>query len=950
MLSRFLPVVGLFVICNAVRAQDASEDRIRIAAALQAADELRNEGSYEDALGAYEGISQSVAAVCGMAYCHLRTGHYEEAENVLDGIRASGEDSSEWHRAMADVLAITGRYHAAITHARRALAINADDCRARYALGQLYEQVGAREDAVEAYRFFDALLAKGVPKNAADLTAAAGGFLRFSVMTRHPNLSERTRFVVRDLYQQAYQRIDRTYWPARLAAADLLRTKSRKKDAAEDYQAALKINGHLAAAHAGLGFLALDGWDFEAVEEHMAMSLKCNPRSLRAIHLEAALNLTLRRYEDAKAAALRALDVNSNDVASLGYAAAACVGLNDAARVEVFRRRAYAINPRPADFHRIVGDTLSALRQYGDSESAYLLAIEADPTDPRPRTELGLMYMQWGEERKADAALATAWELDDFDDRTLNTLSLLSGMHAFSRLETEHFIIKYDASVDAVLPAYLASYLEEIHEELAEDYEWTPSAKTIIELFPTHRMFGVRITGKPWIHTVGACTGRVIALESPRDHPQLQGAYNIARVLRHEYTHTVTLAATGNRIPHWFTEGLAVMQEDSPRPWSWCEILAGAVRRGELFTLETIDWGFMRPQTRTDRQMAYAQSEWMCRFIVERFGYSAINRMIVAYRDRKSQPEVLTQTLQLDVDQFDTAFAAWAAQQAALWGLDLTPPEDAALLGQRAIDEPDNADVHARLARAENDAGMTEQAVVTVFHALRLDPENVTALTVLGEILWLAREELADAGTRAAIDAELVPAMRKLRELAPSRWIAPKVLGTVALERRDYDGAVEHFKHLKKLLPLDPASDRGLAGIHLARADHDKALPHLLELARADADDAEVSAALGMIYERRNRLGDAKYWYTQSLYADAFAVKTHVDLADVCERLGDKNTAVREYQALCALEPDEVAHFERAVVALNEIGQREAARKYAKRAVALDPDSSARSLLGGDDQ
>ena len=106
--------------------------------------------------------------------------------------------------------------------------------------------------------------------------------------------------------------------------------------------------------------------------------------------------------------------------------------------------------------------------------------------------------------------------------------------------------------------------------------------RTIIEVFPTQAAFAVRITGKPWIHRVGACTGRVIALASPRESAQLTGAYNLAAVLKHEFTHTVTLAATENRIPHWFTEGLAFWQENSDRSFFWCTLLAEAVRRGEL--------------------------------------------------------------------------------------------------------------------------------------------------------------------------------------------------------------------------------------------------------------------------------------------------------------------------------------------------------------------------------
>ena len=56
------------------------------------------------------------------------------------------------------------------------------------------------------------------------------------------------------------------------------------------------------------------------------------------------------------------------------------------------------------------------------------------------------------------------------------------------------------------------------------------------------------------------------------------GTFNWAQVLRHEYTHTVTLGATDNRIAHWMTEGLAVLEEQHAAAVG---LGADAVQRGE---------------------------------------------------------------------------------------------------------------------------------------------------------------------------------------------------------------------------------------------------------------------------------------------------------------------------------------------------------------------------------
>ena len=93
----------------------------------------------------------------------------------------------------------------------------------------------------------------------------------------------------------------------------------------------------------------------------------------------------------------------------------------------------------------------------------------------------------------------------------------------------------------------------------------------MIEVFPSHGCVHAcqGQTGGPWLATVGASTGRVIAMDAPRKGEKASGPFNWAQVLRHEFTHTVTLGETDNRIAHWFTEGLAVQEEHSPLQWAW---------------------------------------------------------------------------------------------------------------------------------------------------------------------------------------------------------------------------------------------------------------------------------------------------------------------------------------------------------------------------------------------
>lgn len=918
---------------------------------LSTARELLNEGQYEKAREAFDALTRDSRfgpdARIGLALVDLATGRYEE------GIRRLNEFDSgrtaQWHFTMARLCAPLGRYDEVLSHARAAYQGVETHAAARLLEAQTLELLGRRDDALTAYRWFDEQIAgrRDFPRDPAWVTHTALGFLRYSVLTR-TNVVARSKHVLTELLQAAYERLDRTYWPARIAAADLLREKFNNDPAhgsISDYRAALKINGNLPEAHVGLGEIALSNWNFEEAEKRAESALAINSNFPPALHLLARKFIVERRYEQAADVAERALTLNPNDLAALSLVAAAASCRFDEGRVAEMLARAQRINPRPALFHRTVGDALSGIRQYAESEAAYRKAMEYDDVDANARTELGMMYMQWGEEEKARNVLEAAFALDPYNERTKFTLDLLSSLEKFARHETKNFIVHYDSEKDAGLGEFVAEYLEEIYEPVTRDFFTPLEEKTIIEIFPTAAAFGVRITGRPWIPTVGACSGRVIALATPRPGEDRLGRYNLARVLKHEFTHTVTLAATRNRIPHWFTEGLAVYQEDAPRGFTWSQLLAEAVRRDELFTLQSIDWGFMRPRRPNDRQMAYAQSEWMCEFIVERFGYDVIQKMLEGYHAGRTQPRVLEETLGISPDEFDAAFRRWAREQAGRWGFDLTPPADVEELREQAGREGAGAEILGRLARAELDARDGQRALAAAEKALELDENNVDGLEVLCIVRGEKSKSLSPDSTRREAEDDLIPLLRRLGELQPKGWTSPRLLSEILLRRKEFDAAEEHLKRLQALCPMDPLSWRGLSGIYLERGNDAAALPQLLELARQEEHDPSIARSLAAIHRKNGRLKEAQFWYRQSIFIDPFSAESHQALGEVSMQSGDAQAALKAFEMWTKLNPTVAKSFEAAAFAAQKLGRSDQSLEFARRAVQLDPQNPAKALL-----
>src|SRR5262249_30811184 len=153
--------------------------------------------------------------------------------------------------------------------------------------------------------------------------------------------------------------------------------------------------------------------------------------------------------------------------------------------------------------------------------------------------------------REAEAAelFDAAFAADPFNVRADNWRRTLKHLAEFEPIRTEHYDVSVNPKADALLGKYMARFLESVHGELTERFGYSPPGRTQIEILESHQWFSARTTGLPFIPTVGACTGKVVALTSPRSTNK---PFNWSRVLKHEVTHVITLQQTDFNIPHWY--------------------------------------------------------------------------------------------------------------------------------------------------------------------------------------------------------------------------------------------------------------------------------------------------------------------------------------------------------------------------------------------------------------
>ena len=353
-------------------------------------------------------------------------------------------------------------------------------------------------------------------------------------------------------------------------------------EAGKELGKALAANPHDPETLELAGLLSMSQFDFTGMDKAIAALRNVNPTSTDADLLAARNFMAQQAPEHALPLITGVLDRQPKNLEALGLLAACdALQLHDDQCAKVLAE-VDSIDPHNASAYLEVAQALAGMRQYPRSAAMYEIAIKRAPWWSDAVTGLGLLYTQSGDEDMAHTVLNQAHDLDPFNLEATNYLRLLGMMDTYQHVKSSngHFELIFDPRTDPVLQYYMLDYLESVHDQICATFRYEPKVSTLIEVFPTHEAFSVRTTGNSWIPTVGASTGRIIALVAPRPGEKM-GTFNWADVLRHEYTHTVTLGETDNRIQHWLTEGLAVWEEQMPMRWEWVPMLNYAMRKSQ---------------------------------------------------------------------------------------------------------------------------------------------------------------------------------------------------------------------------------------------------------------------------------------------------------------------------------------------------------------------------------
>jgi tetratricopeptide (TPR) repeat protein len=863
--------------------------------------------------------------------CQASQGEYLAAIAELKSARLRQPGDAELAARVAELELNIGKWEDAAAAAAESRKLAADNLRAHWVEGRLLELRGENEKAIAAWKWFvDQYNEKRaeISRNADALLfvgQAAERYYRASA--RGEELSDALNDVINEIYEGAL-RVDANCWQAPWLEGKLFLSGYNERSAAKELARAQQINPLAPEILVTLGWADLQGYRLASGRSKAERALAINPHYAPAYVLLADLNISDERFTDAKAAAVKAVAENPRDEDALARLAASCRLLVDPAGAIAAELATLVNNPRPATFYSALGERLADRRKYHSAERAFLLAAAADPTRADAPIGLGMLYMQVGRETEAKSLFDQAFAADPFNVRADNMMKTLRHMASYSTIETDHYSVKFDPTQDELLGKYMAKYLESTHQSLASRFGYSPPGKTQIEILKTHQWFSGRTIGLPFVPTVGACTGRVVALASPR---ATRVPFNWARVMTHEVTHVITLQQTDFNIPHWYTEALAVESEGFPRPQDWNRMLLERVPgRKKLLNLDTINLGFIRPNEPEDRQLAYCQAQLYARYMLKRFGTDALIKMLMAYRSGLTTDRAIAACFQVQKADFEKGYLAFLDEEVKTirTRVNEEKPVKFSQLERMVKEKPDDADLNARMAYEHFARRDYKEARPYADKALELSPNHPLASYVKARLLLtIGDDEAALAVIQPALDPKR-PNERVIDLLAELEMKAGRL-----------DESESLYEMARKDDPYHTKWIAGLARVHLRQKKAAKFLEDLAMIAANDADDIGVRKALAERHLAQGNAEAAEKWAADCLHIDVYDPAAHVLLADAKLALKKYPDAIDEYQTaleLKAKKPNDVKV--RLAKAQMGAGQRDQARATLEGVLKADPD------------
>jgi tetratricopeptide (TPR) repeat protein len=291
----------------------------------------------------------------------------------------------------------------------------------------------------------------------------------------------------------------------------------------------------------------------------------------------------------------------------------------------------------------------ATLMRVGQASEALSYAEHAASVDPNSADAVAMLgFAQYASDHTPDAIRSWKKSLTLRPDATVSQYLARAEREStaesdFSQRESSHFNLHFEGKdTSEAFRRDLLATLDSEYDDLVRDLSYSPRNNIAVTLYTQEAFFDV--TRAPsWTGAINDGKLRIPISGVASVTPEL------ARVLKHELTHSFISQMSGNRCPTWLNEGIAQIEEGKSSA-SYGRQLAEMFTAGNEIPFHILEGSFMSFSA-SEATLAYAESLAATEYIRDAYGMSEINRILELLSQGSSTEAALRATVHSDYRQ-----------------------------------------------------------------------------------------------------------------------------------------------------------------------------------------------------------------------------------------------------------------------------------------------------------
>ncbi len=223
----------------------------------------------------------------------------------------------------------------------------------------------------------------------------------------------------------------------------------------------------------------------------------------------------------------------------------------------------------------------------------------------------------------------------------------------YSELRSEHFLLRYDSQQDENLSGQILSSLDGSFNDLVLDLDYSPTEAIVVILYPNQAFRDITRT-PTWVGALNDGKIRVPVSGLTQMTPDL------ARVLKHELTHSFVRQITLGKCPTWFNEGLAQLEEGATTAGRGGQ-LAHAMAANQIPPFSSLEGSFVSLPA-DQAALAYLKSLAALEYLRDVFGMGEV-RQILKQMASSDFSTILQNELRMTYSSFEDEVANYVAKK-----------------------------------------------------------------------------------------------------------------------------------------------------------------------------------------------------------------------------------------------------------------------------------------------